>query len=126
LRNGKGLDHVLAHLLERPGLDLMHALARDAELVHEFVDGDRLVRQPARLENAPLARIERVEQVFGHPLARYGVTQGLYCSRRCRDDSATTQPMSRADVGLFTWLLASASADARPRLVPATVRVRAR
>jgi hypothetical protein len=70
-----------------------------------------------------------------HPMCKRGIglvshrrsfRKGLYCSRRCRDDYATTQPMSRADVSLFTWLFASGSADARPRLVPATVRVRAR
>ena len=42
------------HLFEGAHLDLTHALARDAELVGEFFERDR-VGQPARLEDAPFA-----------------------------------------------------------------------
>jgi hypothetical protein len=70
-----------------------------------------------------------------HPLCNRGIglvshrrvfRNGLYCSRRCRDDYLTVHPMSRGDARLFTWLFALTGADAGPRLVPARVRVRAR
>jgi hypothetical protein len=56
--------------------------------------------------------------------------QGLYCSRRCRDDYAAARPKPMpspsADAKLFAWLLAPHDTHARPPAVPATVRVRAR
>lgn len=70
-----------------------------------------------------------------HPMCNRGIGlvshrrsfhKGPYCSRRCRDDYAAVQPVSPADAILFTWLFAPANMDARPRPVPATVRIRAR
>src|SRR6202035_478780 len=49
------------HLLERAHLDLAHALARDAELVRQLPERDRLIGEPACLEDAPLAPVERRE-----------------------------------------------------------------
>jgi hypothetical protein len=70
-----------------------------------------------------------------HPMCNRGIglvshrrlfRKALYCSRRCRDNNTARQPMASADARLFAWLFGPAAADARPRLVPATVRVRAR
>jgi anti-sigma-K factor RskA len=44
--------HRLLHLLEGAHLDLAHALARDAEFGRQFLERDRIVREPARLEDA--------------------------------------------------------------------------
>lgn len=55
--------------------------------------------------------------------------KGLYCSRRCRDNytaAPRTSLPSPADAKLFAWLLAPAHAQASGRLVPLSVRVRAR
>jgi hypothetical protein len=55
--------------------------------------------------------------------------KGLYCSRGCRDNYATSRPKPSSplsdDAKLFAWLFAPASAHA-PALARATVRVRAR
>ena len=53
---GDPVFHRPLHLLERAHLDLAHALARDAEFGRQVPEDDRIIRQPARLENAPLAR----------------------------------------------------------------------
>jgi hypothetical protein len=53
-RGDAGL-HRLLHLLEGAHLDLAHALARDAELARQVLERDRVVGQPARLEDAALA-----------------------------------------------------------------------
>src|SRR6185503_11029258 len=50
-------------LLEGAHLDLAHPLARDAELVGEFLQGDRAVSKPSGLENPPLAVIEHAERL---------------------------------------------------------------
>ncbi len=50
--------HRLLDLLESAHFDLAHALARHAELVGEFFERDRIVGQPARLENAAFAIVE--------------------------------------------------------------------
>jgi len=47
--------HRLLHLLEGAHLDPAHALARDAELARQIFERDRVVGQPARLEDAALA-----------------------------------------------------------------------
>lgn len=55
--------------------------------------------------------------------------QGLYCSRRCRDNYATAcqAPTPHpADAKLFAWLLAPARPHASGPFVPARVPVRAR
>src|SRR5581483_138291 len=53
----------LAHLLERLRLDLADALRRDLELGGELVQRGRvLLAQPARLDDAAAARIERGER----------------------------------------------------------------
>src|SRR6202165_1901509 len=48
------LDRLL-HLFKRAHLDLTHALAGDAEFGRQVPEDDRIIRQPARLENAPLS-----------------------------------------------------------------------
>ena len=58
---GDAVLDCLLHLLERAHLDLAHAFARDAEFAPQVFEGDRLIRQAARLEDAPLAVIEHVE-----------------------------------------------------------------
>ena len=40
-------------------LDVVDALARDAELGCELLERDRIIRQPPRLNNAPLLVIEQ-------------------------------------------------------------------
>src|SRR6266481_5067279 len=59
---GDAVLHLLLHLLERVHVDLAHALARDAELVGEFRERDRVLGEPARFEDAPLAIVERGER----------------------------------------------------------------
>src|SRR3712207_929632 len=63
LAGGEVLLDRLLDLLEGAHLDLAHALARDAELGGELLEGDRIVGQAARLEDAPLARVEHAEGV---------------------------------------------------------------
>ena len=58
----------LLHLLEGAYLDLAHALARDAELRRQIRKRDRIIRQAARLEDAPLPIVEHGEG-FGQGLA---------------------------------------------------------
>src|SRR5712671_7512121 len=60
---GDVILHRLLNLLESAHFDLSHPLARDAELVGEFFQRDGIVRQPARLEDAPLALIEHGERL---------------------------------------------------------------
>src|SRR5258707_9056973 len=54
--------HRLLHLLERVHVDLAHALARDAELVGEFRERDRVLGESTRFEDAPLAIVEHGER----------------------------------------------------------------
>src|SRR5260370_26713323 len=54
--------HRLLHLLERVHVDLAHALARDAELVGEFREPDRVLGQPTRFQDASLAIVEYGER----------------------------------------------------------------
>src|SRR3974390_1821150 len=54
--------HRLLHLLERTHLDLTDALARDAKLGSEILECERVVGEPARLEDTPLALVEHVER----------------------------------------------------------------
>jgi hypothetical protein len=49
------------HLLEDTRAYLAHTLRRDAELVGELLDRDRLLGEPARLEDTPLSVVERGE-----------------------------------------------------------------
>src|ERR1039457_3633572 len=62
LQGGDTILHRLLHLLEGAHLDLAHALARDAEFGCQILERDRIVRQAARLEDAPLALVEHVER----------------------------------------------------------------
>src|SRR5664280_2654052 len=55
LQSSDTILHRLLHLLEGAHLDLTHALARDAEFGCQILERDRIVRQAARLEDAPLA-----------------------------------------------------------------------
>src|SRR5258708_1178807 len=55
------LPDAFSHLLEGAHLDLAHALARDPELVRQLLERDRLVGEPARLEDAPLAFVEHAQ-----------------------------------------------------------------
>src|SRR6516225_515068 len=50
------------HLLEGAHLDLTHALARHAELGRQVLERDRVIDEPARLEDAPLALVEHRER----------------------------------------------------------------
>src|SRR5262249_57586384 len=54
--------HRILQLLEGAHLDLAHALARDAELLGKLRERDRIVPQPPRLEDAPLAVVEHGER----------------------------------------------------------------
>src|SRR5207245_5445411 len=63
LHRGDAVFYRLLHLLEGAHLDLAHALARDAELVGEFFQRDRVVGKAARLEDAPLALVEHGERL---------------------------------------------------------------
>src|SRR5580704_3401413 len=55
------LDRLL-HLLEGAHLDLADALARHAELIGELFQGDRIVGETPRLEDATLAIVEHRER----------------------------------------------------------------
>src|SRR2546425_7046138 len=55
--------HRVLHLLERAHLDLAHALARDAEFFGELLERDRILGEPARLEDAPLAVVEHAQRL---------------------------------------------------------------
>src|SRR5258707_8902258 len=59
---GDAVLHRLLHLLERAHGDLAHALSRDAELVGEFRERDRVFGEPTRFEDAPLAIVEHGER----------------------------------------------------------------
>src|ERR1035438_6345036 len=63
LHRGNAVLHRLLHLLEGAHVDLAHALARDAELLGEFRERDRVLGKPARLEDAPLAVVELGERL---------------------------------------------------------------
>ena len=58
LPGGDAVLDCLLHLLEGAHLDLPHPLARDAEFLGQLLERDRLLGQPPRLEDAPLALIE--------------------------------------------------------------------
>jgi hypothetical protein len=58
---GDRVSHRPLHLLEGAHLDLAHALARDAELRRQVLKRDRIIRQAARLEDAPLPVVEHAE-----------------------------------------------------------------
>src|SRR5674476_805131 len=62
LQSSDTILHRLLHLLEGAHLDLAHALARDAEFGCQILERDRIVRETARLEDAPLALVEHVER----------------------------------------------------------------
>src|SRR3984957_3173957 len=62
LRLGDAGLHCLLPLLESAHLDLPHPLARDAEFGRELLERDRIVGQPAGLEDAPLAGIEHAQR----------------------------------------------------------------
>src|SRR5688572_25393269 len=49
LHRRHAVAHSLLHLLERAHLDLTHAFARDAELLGQLLERDRLVGEPPRL-----------------------------------------------------------------------------
>src|SRR5258708_27232349 len=68
---GDAVLHRLLHLLERVHVDLAHALARDAELVGEFRERDRVLGEPTRFEDASLAIVEYGER-RGKRLAAVG------------------------------------------------------
>src|SRR5271170_2159133 len=57
------LDRSL-HLFEGHKLDLTHPFARDAEFRREYFKRDRVVREPARVENAALARVEHGQRAL--------------------------------------------------------------
>jgi hypothetical protein len=63
LHRGNAVLHRLLHLLEGAHVDLAHALARDAELLGELRERDRVLGKPARLEDAPLAVVELGERL---------------------------------------------------------------
>src|SRR5258708_1222047 len=76
LRDFQGRDtalHGLLQLLEGVHLDLAHALARNAELVRQLVERDRLVRQSARLEYATLALVQYCQRVAQRLVAGCGL-----------------------------------------------------
>src|ERR1700686_4338375 len=62
LQGGDVVLHRLLHLLEGAHLDLAHALARDAEFGGQVLERDRIVGQPARLEDALFALVKYVER----------------------------------------------------------------
>src|ERR1035437_9906010 len=60
LQSSDTILHRLLHLLEGAHFDLAHALARDAEFGCQILERDRIVRQAAPREDAPLALVEHV------------------------------------------------------------------
>src|SRR5262245_1080949 len=54
--------HGLLHLLEGGHLNLAHTLAAQAELLGEFCERSRVLGEPARFEDAPLALVEHGER----------------------------------------------------------------
>src|SRR6202022_300253 len=60
LQLARTLLHCLLHLLEGADLDLADPLAADAEFGRELLQRDRILGQPARLEDAPFAVVEDV------------------------------------------------------------------
>ena len=63
IHHGDAVLHRLLYLREGTHAYLAHALMRDAELVGELLEGDRLFGEPTRLEDASLALIEHGERV---------------------------------------------------------------
>src|SRR5262245_23951446 len=63
LHGGHPVLHRILHLLEGAHFDLAHPLARDAELVGELLERDRVVGKPTGLKNPPLAVIEHAERL---------------------------------------------------------------
>ena len=55
---GDAVLHRLLHLLERAHVDLAHALARDAEFGGQIRKRDRVLGEPTRFEDTPLAIVE--------------------------------------------------------------------
>src|SRR2546430_792379 len=51
------------HFLKGAHLDLPHALARDAELGRQILEREWVLREPARLEDAPLSLGEHRERL---------------------------------------------------------------
>src|SRR5215831_16852540 len=62
LHGGDPMPDSVLHLLEGAHLDLTHAFARHAELGRQILKRDRVVGEPARLEDAPLALVEHRER----------------------------------------------------------------
>src|ERR1700730_630604 len=58
---GDPVSHRPLPLLKGAHFDLAHALARDAELGRQVLKRDRIIRQAARLEDAPLPVVEHAE-----------------------------------------------------------------
>src|SRR5262245_33047662 len=69
---GDVILHRFLDLLEGPDLDLPDTLTRNTELVRELFERDRVVRQPSRLEDAPLALVEHVERLAKRLVAVIG------------------------------------------------------
>src|SRR3984893_17777323 len=65
---GDPVFHRPLHLLESAHLDLAHALARDAEFGRQVLERELIIRQAARLEDAPLPVVEHGER-FAQRLA---------------------------------------------------------
>ena len=59
----RAVPHRLLHLLEGAHLDLARSLARDAELVGELRERERVLGQAPPLEDAPLALVEHGERI---------------------------------------------------------------
>src|ERR1700736_1274423 len=72
-QGGNTALHGLLQLLEGAHLDLAHALARNAELIRQFLKRDRLVRQSPRLEYATLALVQYGQRVAQHLAAVFGL-----------------------------------------------------
>src|ERR1039458_10330355 len=62
LQSSDTILHRLLHLLEGAHFDLAHALARDAQFGCQILERDRIRRQAAGLQDAPLALVEHVER----------------------------------------------------------------
>jgi len=71
LHRGDAVFDRALHLLEGAHLDLAHAFARDAELVGQFLERDRVLGEAPRLEDAPFAVVEHGERFA----KRLGVTE---------------------------------------------------
>src|SRR5260221_8994070 len=85
---GGATFHCLLYFLEGAFLNLSHAFARDAKFGSEVLEPDRVIGQPTRFEDAPLAIVENVErrdQCLVAIVALLAFRQDAFLARRIVD-----------------------------------------